>query len=55
MEVCIGDDKDSKNSADKPQRARTDYEGPLMGTVAASWKGTGQRKDEKMTYGWSRA
>lgn len=32
VEVCIGDDKDSKNSADKTQRARTEeYEGPLTG------------------------
>lgn len=30
MEVCVGGDKDSKNSADKTQRARTeDDEGPL--------------------------
>lgn len=45
VEVCTGDDKDSKNSADKTQRARTEeYEGPLMGRVAA-----GSRQDKGRT------
>lgn len=36
MEVCVEDDKDSKSSADKTHRARTEeHEGPLVGTVAA--------------------
>lgn len=36
MEACAGYDKDSKNSADKTQRARTEeYEGLLTGRVAA--------------------
>lgn len=35
MEVCTGNDKGSKNSADKPKARTEEYEGPLMGRVAA--------------------
>lgn len=48
VEVCVGDDKDSKSSADKTQRARTEeQEGLLVGTVAA--EGDRGKKMEKMS------
>lgn len=54
VEICIGDDKDSKNSADKAQRARTeDYEGPLMGSVAAGSR-QGKGRTRKRVCGCSK-